>query len=101
MARGYEHSKATLEQAAADRRFPTQHASNDQNQDEVMIVFPPGSDSRRALSFYRDAIAGKFGALAVEVVITPTSAVADGHLDMESEVTAEPPSAILIPGAGQ
>jgi hypothetical protein len=97
MAVGDEGSMKALERAAARSGFPTSRPTNDKGQTEVLVMFPPRSDSRRALSLYNDAIIGKFGKLGLEVTIAPRAAWDDGNIDLDKEVTVEPPSMIAIP----
>jgi hypothetical protein len=54
---------------------------------EAMITFD-AVDKSAALSLFRDAVAGRFGQLKVEVVVAPASGATDG-LDMDSEITVE------------
>ena len=97
MAVGDESAMKALERAAAKSGFPTSRPTNDKEQTEVMVLFPPRSDSGRALSLYNDAITGRFGKLVLEVTIAPRAAGDDGNIDLDKEVTVEPPSAIVIP----
>ena len=97
MAVGGEGAMKSLETAATKNGFPTGRATNDKNQPEVMVWFPVGSDKRRAFSLYHDASSGRFGPLVLEVTIAPLSAAADGKIDMEKEVSVEPPSTIVVP----
>jgi hypothetical protein len=57
---------------------------------EVMITFAD-VDRSAGLSLFRDAVAGRFGQLKVEVVVAPASGAHDG-LDMDGEITVEEPS---------
>jgi hypothetical protein len=57
---------------------------------EAMITFG-AVDRSAALSLFRDAVAGRFGRLKVEVVVAPASGASDG-LDMDGEITVEQPS---------
>ena len=97
MAVGDEKAMLSLEKAAAKLGFPAGRTKNDKDETEVMILFPGGSDSVRALSLYRDASAGNFGPLKLEVTIAPGSAASDGKIDMDTEVTVEPADTISIP----
>jgi hypothetical protein len=97
MGVGDEQAMSALEKAAMRLGFPADRTKNDKEETEVMVLFPAGSDSTRALSLYRDASAGAFGQLRLEVVIAPGSAASDGKIDMESEVSVEPPHTISIP----
>lgn len=97
MAVGEEAAMKALEKEAKERGFPAGRAKNDKSEVEVIVLFPVGSDSRKALAIYREAAAGRFGPLKLEVTIAPLSAALDGKIDMEKEVTVEPPSAILVP----
>jgi hypothetical protein len=97
MGVGEEQAMSALEKAAAKLGFPAGRTKNDKGETEVMILFPAGSDSARALSLYRDALAGAFGPLKLEVTIAPGSAASDGKIDMDTEVAVEPPRTISIP----
>jgi hypothetical protein len=97
MAVGEEASMQKLENAARQTGFPAERATNDNNETEVMVLFPPGSDSRKALSLYRNATGGAFGPLKLEVTIAPLSAAADGRFNTETEITVEPSSTIVVP----
>jgi hypothetical protein len=48
------------------------------------------------LKLYRDARAGKFGALRLEVTIVPVSTAVDG-IDLDHDVSVEPPGYIVEP----
>lgn len=97
MGVGDEQTMSALEKGAARLGFPATRTKNDKEETEVMVLFPAGSDSTRAFSLYRDASAGAFGRLKLEVVIAPGSAASDGKIDMENEVSVEPPNTISIP----
>jgi hypothetical protein len=94
---GDERAMTASEKAAARLGFPAGRTKNHKNETEVMVLFPAGSDSARALSLYRDASAGVFDSLKLEVTIAPQSAAADGKIDMEHEVSVESPNTIAIP----
>jgi phage major head subunit gpT-like protein len=97
MGVGDEKALKALEAAAARNKFPNGRTTNDKKQLEVMILFPVGSDQRNAVALFQDASAGKFGQLALEVIIAPLSAAADGHVDMDKELSVEPPHVIVVP----
>jgi hypothetical protein len=97
MGVGDEKAMNALEAAAAMHRFPSGRTTNDKDQLEVVVLFPVGSDQRKAVALYQDAVAGRFGPLALEVTIAPMSAAADGRIDMEKEVTVEPSQTIAVP----
>ena len=97
MGVGEEAALRALEAAAKNAGFLSGRTSNHQDETEVMIIFPPGSDSGAAFALYREAASGRLGKLTLEVTIAPAAAMSDGRLDTEEEVSVEPPSKILIP----
>jgi hypothetical protein len=97
MAVGDEASMRKLEDAAKRAHLPAERTTNDKSQTEVMVIFPTGSDTRKALSLYRDAMAGAFGPLELEVTIAPLSAAADGKIDPDKEITVDSPNTIMLP----
>jgi hypothetical protein len=96
MAVGSEADMARLEARGTSLKFPAGRATNDRNEPEVMIMFPPGTDHSAGLQLYREALAGKFGKLKLEVVIITKSKAQDG-IDMEKDPSAVDPSSIRIP----
>jgi hypothetical protein len=96
MAVGDEPAMQALEGASSAAQFPHERTKNRLDQTEVMILFPAGSDQRRAKALFQDAVSGKFGKLAVEVTVAPVAALADGKLDFDKEVSAQPPSSIIV-----
>ena len=60
------------------------------------VLFPVGGDRAAALSILRDARAGRFGPLRIDVVIVPVADAADG-IDFETEAQAVPPDRISEP----
>ena len=97
MAVGDEQAMSRLESASASKGFSSGRTSNDKNQTEVMILFPPNSDKSAALTLYQEALVGKFGRLVLEVTIAGVSALADGKLDTETEISVEPAATIQVP----
>ena len=59
-------------------------------------MFPPGTDHSAGLQLYREALAGKFGKLKLEVVIITKEKAQDG-IDMDKDPSAVDPSSIRIP----
>lgn len=98
MAVGSETDMIKLEERASQLKFPARRATNDRNEPEVMIMFPPGTDHRAGLQIYRDALGGRFGPLKLEVVIISKEKAKDG-IDLEKDASAESPSFITIPGS--
>lgn len=96
MAVGSEADMARLEARATNLKFPAGRATNDKHEPEVMIMFPPGTNHSAGLQLYRDALAGKFGKLKLEVVIITKKKAQDG-IDMEKDPSAVDPSTIRIP----
>jgi hypothetical protein len=96
MAVGAEDAMRALERAAWRASIPIGRTKNDKNETEVMVLFPVGSDRRVATSLFQEALSGKFGKLKLEVTVAPQSAFADGKLDFDNEVTAEPPESIIV-----
>jgi hypothetical protein len=96
MAAGDELSLRALETAAALAQLNHGRAENDRHEPEVMVVFQPGSSRASSLNLYREAKAGKFGVLRLEVTVVPASAVADG-IDLARDVSVESPGYISEP----
>ena len=96
MAVGSEADMARLKTKATNLKFPVGRATNDKNEPEVMIMFPPGTDHPTGLQLYRDALSGKFDKLKLEVVIITKKKAQDG-IDMEKDPSAVDPSTIWIP----
>jgi hypothetical protein len=96
MAVGPEADMARLETRATNLKFPAGRATNDKNEPEVMVMFPPGTDHSAGLQLYREVLAGKFGKLKLEVVIITKEKAQDG-IDMDKDPSAVDPSSIRIP----
>ena len=77
MAVGDEPSLSALESAATFGGLKHGRTKNDRDETEVMVMFQPGSSRTSSLKLYRDARAGKFGGLRLEVTIVPVSAAVD------------------------
>ena len=97
MAVGDEASLRALETAATSAQLNHGRAENDRHEREVMVVFQSGSSRSSSLKVYRDARAGKFGVLRLEVTVVPVSAASDG-IDLGRDVSVESPGYISEPG---
>ena len=95
---GSEDAMTKLEKRASELRFPSSRPKNDKGETEVMIVFPPNSDHRAGLQLYRDALSGKFGSFALEVVIITHAKASDG-IDFKEDPSVEPTTSIVIPSS--
>jgi hypothetical protein len=97
MAVGASADKAKLEKRATELKFPVGNTTNDKDEPELMVMFPPGTDHSAGLQLYRDAVAGKFGALKLEAMIITKDKASDG-IDVDQDATAVPPAEIRLPG---
>ena len=96
LAVGSEANMVKLQERATSLRLPVTRSVNDKEEDGVMVMFPPGSDHLAGLQTYRDALSGRFGKLKLEVMIITKEKAQDG-IDLGTDASAEPPSAIVIP----
>jgi hypothetical protein len=94
-AGGDEQARVRLQDAANRLNIPAEPCPfNDSI--GIMVAYPPGGDKSAELQFYRDAIAGKFGKLDVELALMPVArAVAGGTI--EDDGYAISPAGIILP----
>ena len=74
LGHGNEASKAKFEAAAQAAGFKTARSKSNSGEDEVMVITLGKSDSVPFWALYRSALGGKYGALAMEVIVVPTDA---------------------------
>jgi hypothetical protein len=96
LAVGAEADMARLEQRAKELAVPSSRTQNDKGEGEVMVMFPPQTNQAAGLQLYRDANAGKFGPLKLEVVLISLKDAADG-IDLDKDADVQDPSFILVP----
>ncbi|MFM5917557.1 MAG: hypothetical protein ACKOOL_08500 [Novosphingobium sp.] len=77
LATGSEASKAKFDAAAKAAGFSTTRSKNNRQEDEVMVVTFGSKDPVPFWALYRAALAGKYGALKVEVITVPLDADPD------------------------
>jgi hypothetical protein len=97
MATGSEADKARLEGAATALGYAADRSKNNKGEDEVMIVIMPDAKPGPFWQFYREARAGKYGALQFDIAITPYAAVQESR-DYIDEARVFPATAIPMPG---
>jgi hypothetical protein len=74
LATGTEASKAKFEAAAKAAGYSTSRSKNNAGQDEVMVISFGKSDPAPFWALYHAALAGKYGALSMSVIVIPTDA---------------------------
>lgn len=96
LAVGDEVSKVKLEAAAKAAGFHNARAKNDKEQDEVMVFFPLECERSKCMALYHDALNGRFGKFAIEVMLIPQQNLADGF-QVDKDVEIDPPSQLVEP----
>lgn len=78
MATGSDADKARFTQAAKDRGYYAGDSKNAAGEHEIMVVIRANTPPAPFLQFYKEARAGKFGALSFDIAITPWALVKSG-----------------------
>lgn len=95
---GTEAEMQKLEAAAQDKGFSHGRSKNNKGEAEVMVLVRDDVDPAGFWPFYRDALGGKFGRLAYDVIVAPRTANPDAKDYLES-ARVYPSSSIAESGA--